>query len=182
MVKLHQSIKYLLSRLALAFFISLIWSNAVLAHCPLCTIGAGAAVGIAIWLGVSLVSVGIFIGAFSIAVGLWIARLIPKKFRFKFSGIALLSFIMTIWPITPLVQGYYPIFINLSGDYGSILNRTYLISQFLVGALIGAILMFIAPSFSCKLKKFRQGKTFKFQTIAITFLLLIITALIFEIF
>ena len=41
------------------------------AHFPLCTIGAGAAAGAAVWLGVSKVVVALFIGGFAMSMGMW---------------------------------------------------------------------------------------------------------------
>lgn len=183
MVRLYEHLKHSVI-VTLLTVVSLIFTGYQLAsaHCPLCTIGAGAAAGIAIWLGVSPTSVGIFIGAFAVAVGLWVARLIPKNFKFKFTGLAILSFILTIIPIMPLVEGYYPIFINWSGPYGSIFNRTYLVNQFLIGSILGAIIMFISPKVSQQISRIKGKRLFPFQSIIITFILLIITSLVFEIF
>lgn len=47
--------------------------RATFAHCPLCTIGAGAAAVGAAWLGVSYMVIGVFLGAFGLAIGLWTA-------------------------------------------------------------------------------------------------------------
>ena len=50
------------------------------AHCPLCTIGAGAAAAGAVWLGVSKVVVALFIGAFAMSMGMWFPKIIKKKY------------------------------------------------------------------------------------------------------
>lgn len=81
-----------------------------------------------------------------------------------------------------LIPGYYPVFINLSGDYGSTFNRTYLINLFLLGAIIGAIIMRLSPIISSQIKKLRHGQFFKFQTMIITFGLLIALSIIIELF
>lgn len=183
MVRLYEHLKKSIVIISLTVALLIFFGyQSVSAHCPLCTVGAGAAAGIAIWLGVSPTSIGIFIGAFAIAIGLWVARLILKNFRFKFIGLAILSFILTIIPIAPLIEGYYPIFINWSGPYGSIFNRTYLINQFLVGSILGAIIMFVAPKISQQISRLKGKRLFPFQSIVITFILLIITSLVFEIF
>ena len=52
------------------------------AHCPLCTIGAGAAAAGAVWLGVSKVVVALFLGGFAMSMGMWFARVLDKKKRF----------------------------------------------------------------------------------------------------
>ena len=55
-------------------------SKNAMAHCPLCTIGAGALGAGAIWLGVSSVVVALFIGAFAMSMGMWFARIIKKQY------------------------------------------------------------------------------------------------------
>ena len=52
----------------------------VMAHCPLCTIGAAGAAGAAVWLGISKVAVVLFIGAFSMSMGMWFAKIVKKKY------------------------------------------------------------------------------------------------------
>jgi len=49
-------------------------SKSVMAHCPLCVVGAGAAGAAAMWLGVSKVVVALFIGAFAMSMGMWFAK------------------------------------------------------------------------------------------------------------
>ncbi|MEK6817278.1 MAG: hypothetical protein AABX80_00600, partial [Nanoarchaeota archaeon] len=62
-----------------SFFLIFLSKN-VMAHCPLCTIGAGALGAGAIWLGVSPVVVALFIGAFAMSMGMWFARIIKKQY------------------------------------------------------------------------------------------------------
>mgnify|MGYP006929334256 CR=1 FL=1 len=59
--------------------LSIFSARIVSAHCPLCTIGAGAAAGAAIWLGISKVVVAMFIGAFAMSMGMWFSRIIKKQ-------------------------------------------------------------------------------------------------------
>ena len=51
-----------------------------LAHCPLCTVGAGALAVLAASLGISSLVVGVMIGAFALALGLWIGKMPKKKY------------------------------------------------------------------------------------------------------
>lgn len=155
--------------------------KAVSAHCPLCTIGAGAAAAGAAYLGVSGFIIGLFIGATSLALGLWASKLIKKKYiPFQGAVIALITFISITVPVIPLIQSYSSVYISWAGDYGSLLNRTYLINLFLLGSIFGALILSISPTLSKKLTKLRSGKFIPFQGIILTFLILSITALISE--
>lgn len=145
-----------------------------LAHCPLCTVGAGAAGGFAVWLGVSQGAVGIFIGAFGFAIGLVMA----KRFeRIPAHILGLLTFVLTVLPVAALFRDVQGIFIPFSGDYGEVVTA----NQFLLGSVVGALILIFSPLISEKVKKIR-GKTFQFQTMIITFVLLILTSIIAEIF
>jgi hypothetical protein len=151
------------------------------AHCPLCTAGAGVAAVAASWWGIGSAPIGVFIGAFAVALGLWLSNLVKKEYIPKQRiFIAVISFVMTVLPIMPMMPGYSSIYISLSGDYGSLLNRTYLINLFLFGAIIGGILVFVAPLISKRLTKLRNDIMFPYQGIAITFSLLAAVALILE--
>lgn len=152
------------------------------AHCPLCTAGAGAAAVGAAWLGVDSMVIGIFIGAFGLALGLWFSRLFKRKF-IKFQGliIGIISWLLTVLPLRPLLKDYTSIYISLTGDYGSLLNHTYLVDRFLVGSLVGALILVLAPYLSSFLAK-KRGSVFPFQGIIITFSILLLLSLITQFF
>ncbi len=168
--------------IAVAFAISGFFSKAALAHCPLCTIGAGAIAIGASWLGVSAFSIGIFLGAFAIALGLWIGRLIKRKFVPHQSLIVgLISFFTTIIPLRPLFYDNAAILVSLSGDYGSLLNRTYVIDKYIIGSIIGALIIIFSPKISIWLSKKMKNKFIPFQGMIISFGLLLVVSLIYEI-
>ncbi len=153
----------------------------VMAHCPLCTIGAAAAAGGASLLGVKNIVIGIFIGAFAASIGLWVSRVIKKKYvPFQDALIVLFSFVATVVPMMPIITGFYPLYISLAGEYGSLLNRTYLISLFLVGSVMGAFIMSITPWLSSRITKIRDGKMVPYQGIALTLLLLVVVGVILQ--
>lgn len=167
-------------------FLSLFLIEKVSAHCPLCTVGAAAAAGGALWLGVSNVVVSLFLGAFAISMGLWFGKLIKKKYvPYQNFLIVIASFLLTILPILPIISsehGFLPLYISLIGDYGSLLNRTYLINTSLLSSLSGGILVFISPFISKNISKLRNGKIIPFQGVAITLTILIITGIIMQVF
>ena len=150
----------------------------VKAHCPLCTIGAGVAAGGALWLGVNEFVVALFLGAFAMSMGLWFSRWIKKKY---FSGqnilIVAIIFASTLLPILPLItseHNVYPVYLSWFGEYGSLFNRTYLISRNILSGLFGGVLVMSSPYLSKQMTKLRNGKIIPFQGVAITLLLLIV--------
>lgn len=162
------------------FYFSLIQN--VQAHCPLCTIGAAAAAGGAMWLGVDKIVIGLFIGAFAVSIGFVISKLIKKQYvPFQKSILILLSFVTTILPLLPLLKSIYPVYISLIGDYGSLLNRTYILNLFLIGSILGGLIVFITPWLSSKLTSIRLGRTMPYQGTTITLLLLLVIGAILQI-
>src|SRR3989344_8956311 len=97
--------KYKLSFI-IVFVTGLFAAEPALAHCPLCTIGAGLAVTIGAWLGLNSMVIGILVGGFAIALGGWTAKLIKsKKIIYQDSLVTLGVFLLTIIPILPFAGG-----------------------------------------------------------------------------
>jgi hypothetical protein len=153
-------------------------SDTAQAHCPLCTAGAGAAAAGAAWIGVSSMVIGILLGAFGLALGLWLGGLIKRSYvKYQRWLIGIFSFLTTVLPLQPVLKEYTSIYLSLTGEYGSLLNRTYLIDYFLVGSLLGAGIVIAAPYLSSYLTQTRQGKMLPYQGVSITFGLLLIASL-----
>ncbi len=152
--------------------------KSALAHCPLCTAGAAAAAGGALWLGVDKAVVGLFLGAFAVSTGWWISRLIKKQYiPFQKHAIIIGSFVLTMLPIFPFITQVYPLYLSWGGDYGTLFNRTYVINLPLFTSLFGGILVSMTPWLSKKISNMRKGKTFPFQGILLTFTLLVATGI-----
>lgn len=150
----------------------------VTAHCPLCTAGAGALAVLAASLGVSATVVGILIGAFALALSLWLAGLVKKTYiRFQKSILTLIIFLATVLPIMPLVQAYGPLYVNLFGEYGALTHNTYTINLYLLGVVIGALVIVAAPFASRLLTRWR-GRQLPYQGITITLSLLVLLSVI----
>ena len=153
----------------------------VSAHCPLCTVGAGALAVVAASIGVSTPVVGVLIGGFALAMALWVAKLVKRKyFQLQDFVVTLAVFLTTVIPIMPLIREYRPLYISLFGEYGTIFHNTYLINLYLAGALVGALLVYVAPFLSRAISQ-KRGKTLPYQGVSLTLLLLIIAGLIFQI-
>lgn len=153
-------------------------STPAYAHCPLCTAGAGAAAAGAAWLGVNSTVIGILLGAFGLALGLWIGGMIQRSYiPYQRGLIGIFSWLTTVLPLQPILKDYTSIYLSLTGDYGSLLNRTYLIDYFLVGSLLGAAIVIAAPYLSSLLTQTRQGRMLPYQGLGITFGLLLVASL-----
>jgi len=156
------------------FLLPILFFQAVKAHCPLCTVGAGAAAAGAIWLGVSKVGIGLFIGGFAMSLGIWISK-IPKKRYVPFQRTLIISVIVltTILPLLPIFSAIGPLYLPFIGGYG----KTYAIDYSLMSSFLGAIITFISPGISRQIIKMRDGKIFPFQGTLITLFSLIFAGL-----
>ncbi|GIW67054.1 MAG: hypothetical protein KatS3mg096_568 [Candidatus Parcubacteria bacterium] len=180
----------------------------VFAHCPLCTAGAGIGALIAKELGMKSSVIGIWIGGFSVALGWWLANLLQKRFaldsspeahsprsanahtsagmslgqnRFIVYSISILiSFFSIVFPLKLYFYETGSFYLYLFGDYGSLFNRTYVYDKFLLGSIIGGMIILISPSISKKIIQLRQGKIFPYQGLIINFLLMILISIIFQ--
>jgi hypothetical protein len=151
------------------------------AHCPLCTVGAGALAVLAASLGVSTPTVGVFIGGFALAMALWFAKLIKKKyFSQQDLVVVIVIFLSTIIPLMPLIQEYRSLYVSIFGQYGTLFHNTYTINLYLVGALTGAVLLYLSPFISRKITAVR-GRTIAYQGVSITLVLLVLIGVIFQI-
>jgi len=167
----------------LFFFFSLIFSFPLAstisyAHCPLCTIGVGAAAAGAVWLGVSKLVVALFIGAFGVSIGWWFGRVINdkigNKIKFQFGLIVLASFLLTVIPLLPIFSQDYPLYLNLFGEYDTLFHNLYMIDLAIITSILGGIIVMISPYISRKIISLRKGKIVNFQGTIITLILLLI--------
>ena len=172
--------KILFLFIALLFF--LFSANSVNAHCPLCTAAIGVTAIGASWLGVNKIVIGLFVGALAMSMGMWFSRIIKKKYiPFQKFIIVTGIFLLTVLPLSSITKSIYPFYISIFGDYGSLLNRTYIIDLSLIAGIIGGIIVYISPAISKKIKELRNGKGISYQTIAINIILLAIIAIIIQV-
>lgn len=153
------------------------------AHCPLCTGGAGAAAVAAAYFGVKYGALGVLLGGFTIALSLWLAHK-PKKEYFKHQSKVLfwLIYSSTIIPFYYMFKGdYVSRYISFGGDYGSMTNRTYLIDLFIVGAILGSLIVYWSPDLSAWISKKRDGKHIKFQGLILNFVLLLLGGILLQV-
>ena len=148
------------------------------AHCPLCTIGAGGAALLAAYFGISAAPVGVFVGAFGLAAGLWSAKLIRRRYvRGQTNILGALSFASVVIPVMPMMQQYYSLYVPWVGAYG----YTFAIDKFLVGAIIGAAVLYSAPLLSRRLTRLRGDKMMPYQGMLISLATLIVASGLLEV-
>lgn len=158
-----------------------LFPNLARAHCPLCTVGAGALAVFAASVGVSTAAVGVFIGAFALALSLWLAKVIKKKyFKSQDFVVATLVFLSTIVPIMPLIREYRPLYLSLFGEYGSVLHNTYAVNIYLLGAAVGAAVLYLSPYASRAISRARGNRTMPFQGVSLTLLLVAVAGVVMQ--
>ncbi|OGI19323.1 MAG: hypothetical protein A3J06_01205 [Candidatus Moranbacteria bacterium RIFCSPLOWO2_02_FULL_48_19] len=161
--------------LVLALLLIAVFPKIVLAHCPLCVAATGGLALLAASLGLSSAVVGIVSGSFALAMGLWFARLIQRK-RLPMQDwiIALFVYLTTVLPLMPLAIEYKPLFVPFVGEYGT----TYPINLFLLGALLGAGIILLAPPLSRLLTRITERHILFQQMITIGILLVLVSTVI----
>lgn len=150
----------------------------VYAHCPLCTAAVGAAAVSAKYYGLDASIIGLLIGAFAISTGLWIAIKIKKKyFKIQSALIVLSSFLLTVIPLSGIIDDSAYVPMLLFGASGSLLNKAYWINKILLGSLVGALLTIAAFWLHTCIKKINGKVLFPFQGIAITLAFLAVSGI-----
>lgn len=173
--------KSIFAKIAFFPFAFLFLARGVHAHCPLCTMGVAVVAGGAAWYGVSKAVIALFVGAFAVSTGWWFAKIIKKKYvPFQGHLFVALSFFLTVIPLLPILKDIYPFYLSVGGDYGSLLNRTYVFNTAWIASILGGIIVAASPMISRTITQWRKGKTFPFQGIFLTLLFLILAGVIIE--
>lgn len=158
----------------------LIFTSLASAHCPLCTVGAGAAAAGAAYLGVAKPVLGLFMGAFAVSTGWWMSKKISKNYiPHQRTAIIISSFFLTIIPILPIIADQRALYLGIMGGYGTLLNNTYMYNMSLITSLIGGLVVTLSPILSSKITEIR-GKHIDYQGIIVTFITLIVLGLIIQ--
>jgi hypothetical protein len=153
----------------LVLLVPVLLAGRVVAHCPLCTIGAGAAAGAAVWLGISKVAVALFLGGFAMSMGMWFSRMIKKKYiPFQKFVIIVGIFLVTLFPLLPLFSAIGPIYLSFVGEYGA----TFAVNYSFFSGLLGGGIVFVTPVANRKITKLRKGKHIPYQGIMLDFWIL----------
>lgn len=142
------------------------------AHCPLCVGAVGGAVAAASFFGFNPAAVGVLVGAFAIVSGQWIARQVKTQFiPLQTEAVTLASFLLTVVPSMAFSPRELFLPVLLFGSSGTVFNQVYWINLLLLGAVLGAAMVFIADWLHQRLKS-KFGLLFPFQGIATIVMLL----------
>lgn len=151
-----------------------VFMQSAMAHCPLCTVGTIAGVGITRSLGLDDSIVGIFVGAMIVSSALWLNRIFKNKNIGGHNGLRFVSLLILTIVLT-LLTFYLAGLFGIGNNY-----RIFGIERLTFGAISGGIVSLAAFNVSNEIKKRNKNKTlFNYQTISITFLALILNAVIF---
>ena len=153
----------------------------VSAHCPLCTIAAGAGIGGARFYGVDDTIVGLFLGAFIVSTALWFNRWLKSKIDLPLQKflIVFASFLLLIAPLYlagvinnfEVVKAIPSLSIFGLGAFG--------IDKLLFGIIIGTIFIFASFSLSDYIRD-KNGKVlFPYQGISLMIITLLILSELF---
>jgi len=146
----------------------------VMAHCPLCTAATIIGVGVTRSLGWDDSIVGVFVGAMIVSSALWLNNILKKRNIggspfLRASSITLSTFVLTI-------LSFY--FAGLFGPANT--YRIFGMEKIIFGTISGAIASFMAFFTSNQIKKKNDGKVlFNYQTMVLTFVVLLLNALLF---
>ncbi len=158
--------------LALAAIFLVLFSTMAHAHCPLCTAAIGAAtVSLGIF-GVSTSVIGLMVGAFAVSTGMMVGKIFGRRWV---AVSVMVSFAVTVLPLLYMFKDVAYIPVYLYGEPGSLLNRVYFVNRFLLFSAVGGLEVIAAYLVHSWIKNSR-GVLFPYQGIAITLLVLALTA------
>ena len=156
-----------MKKFVLCLFIFLALHIVFVYACPICSATLGTAAVSANYFGMDVSIFGIFIGAFSIPTGQWFSSFIKERnFKTHPSLIVFVSFLTNVLSILLFDPG------------GSIFYRIYWYAKILIGCVAGALITLLAFWIHKKIIQKKKRTFFKFQRLAITLSLLIITSLV----
>jgi hypothetical protein len=147
-------------------FILMLFAFPAKAHavCPVCTIAAGAGLGVSRWIGIDDSITGLWIGGLILSSGLWLADWISKR-KWKIPYPKLSSILLMILFVIPPL--YWGKMIGLAG------NAMFGIDKVVFGTIVGAIVFMLGVWVDKRLRKTNGGKVYIYyqKVIAPIFLL-----------
>lgn len=153
----------------------------VSAHCPLCTIAAGAGVGIARAYGLSDSIVGLFLGAFAASSALWMNKMLKKKVNLPYQELLFMiaSFLLIAIPLYLSGIIINSEIVKSNSDYSMFGLGFFGIDKLMGGIIIGTLAIWLVFRFSDYIKK-KNGKVlWPYQGLSLMILVLLILTEIF---
>ncbi|MFA6039634.1 MAG: hypothetical protein WCV62_03075 [Candidatus Peribacteraceae bacterium] len=163
-----------MTRLApLGLLLNLVLTSSAHAMCPVCTIAAGAGVGLARWLGVDDTISGLWVGGMMVAIVGWTITWFNKK-NIRFKGRIILT---TLFYYVILL--YLPLYF-WTDLLTNPLNEVWGVNRLFLGTLVGSVVFLAAHLWYLSIKKKNGGRAwFPMQKVVWPLAALAITTLIF---
>ena len=163
----------MLGLLLMLLSLIIIMPNAM-AHCPLCTAATIVGVGVTRSLGWDDSIVGVFVGAMIVSSALWVNNIFKRR---NVGGHAFLRIgSITVATFALTILSFY--FAGLFGPANT--YRIFGMEKIIFGTISGAVVSFATFFASNEIKKRNEGRVlFNYQTMALTFGVLILNALLF---
>ncbi len=167
--------KKIIILISILFVIGLIPN--VFAHCPLCTITAGAGVAVARYYGVDDSIVGLLLGGLILSSALWFNKWLKKKIKFKFQEplVVIFSFLMFAAPFyfSGLITNFE--MVKSMPTYHSMLGLgVYGIDKLLFGMILGSLAIWGAFTLSEAIKKKKGKVLYPYQGISFMIITLLV--------
>jgi hypothetical protein len=146
-----------------------LWTFSAWAICPVCTVAVGAGLESARLLGMDDLITGIWAGGFTLILVFWTAKWLNKK------GLK-----SAWWYLGDIVLYYgllASIYLLPGVQFG--VNTIWGIDKFMLGAIVGTIVLYAAEKHTMKSIRSNGGKSrFKFQKVIVPFVALLVASAI----
>lgn len=143
------------------------------AMCPLCVIGAAAALSIARYYGVDDTIVGLWLGALAVSTAIWLVRVANRRIgrRIPFQG----TIIFVAVVLATILPFYYAGFFN---GMPGMSDEVFGLNKILFGVLVGGAATYLGSPLSQTVRRLRGGRSFPYQGIVVTLGLLAILSVL----
>jgi len=152
-------------------FLGLVLSLPAKAICPVCTVAAGAGLGLSRYLGIDDTVTGLWLGAFTVSLITWTINWLKKK-NYVFRGYKIVTTIVYYaMLIAPLVWNDF---------FGHPLHTLWGIDKLILGVGVGTVVFLVCAKTYFYLKAKNDGRAhFPFEKVVLTVLPLIILSVVF---
>lgn len=169
--------------LLMPLMLSILIIPSVMAHCPLCTAGAGAGIGIAKAYGVDDSISGLLIGALIASSGLWAHNVLKKrKINIPLQAFLLIIIMFLLFAVPFYYKGLiinFEMVRSMPEQHSMLGMGTYGIDKLLFGMIFGTILLSAVFITSDHIKLKRGKRLFAFQGLVFMIAALAVFSLIF---
>ncbi len=146
------------------------------AMCPLCTASAAIGLGVARYYGIDDIVIGIWLGALAVSTALWVNNIVKKRAGAKFKVLPIYEALLIAAVIAATIVPFY--FAGFFSGMPGMVDTIFGINRLVFGIIVGSLVTFIGAPMSNMVKR-KRNSVFPYQTIIITFLMLIALSALF---